>query len=348
MPLVIGVSFRKAGRIYAFDPGGLELREGDFVIAETEHGAEFGEVMIEPHEVAEEHLDAPLRPITRRATEDDLQKVEENRAKEREAFHVAQRKIERHGLPMKLIDVEYTLDGRRITFHFSAEGRVDFRKLVRDLAGHFRTRIELHQVGVRDEAKMIGGIGPCGRPLCCTTFLARFNPVTIKMAKEQGLALNPLKISGLCGRLMCCLNYENAFYREAKQDMPQLGALVMTERGEGRVIELRVPKGTCVAALAEGGLVEMPCAHGCSAQSAPAAEPEAPAPQREPADDAPHRRPPRRRSAPPQEPQAKEQADPPPQAEGEKKPTTGRPRRRRRRRPRKSSGGGQGSAQQGS
>jgi len=326
MPLVVGVSFRTAGRIHTFDPAGIELREGDYVIAETEHGLDFGQVMTELHEVPEEALDGPLHPLVRKATDADLRQQETNRAKEREAFHVAERKIEQHSLPMKLIDVEYTFDGRRITFHFSSEGRVDFRKLVRDLASHFRARIELHQVGVRDEAKMIGGIGPCGRPLCCSTFLLRFEPVTIKMAKEQGLSLNPLKISGLCGRLMCCLNYENEFYREAKRDMPRLGSTIATERGEGRVVELRVPKGTCVAALPEGGYVEVPCG-GCCGRMAQTAAPSQEAPS-EPEQRAP--------GAPDAHPA--DRTAPAPSAGAEERPQSNRSRPRRRRRPRRPPG----------
>ena len=289
MPLVVGVSFRTAGRIHTFDPAGIELREGDYVIAETEHGLDFGQVMTELHEVPEEALDGPLHPLVRKATDADLRQQETNRAKEREAFHVAERKIEQHSLPMKLIDVEYTFDGRRITFHFSSEGRVDFRKLVRDLASHFRARIELHQVGVRDEAKMIGGIGPCGR-------------------------------------LMCCLNYENEFYREAKRDMPRLGSTIATERGEGRVVELRVPKGTCVAALPEGGYVEVPCG-GCCGRMAQTAAPSQEAPS-EPEQRAP--------GAPDAHPA--DRTAPAPSAGAEERPQSNRSRPRRRRRPRRPPG----------
>lgn len=206
---VVGVRFKKAGKTYYFDPGDLELTQGSNVIVETARGVEFGEVVLPPREVPDEEVLAPLKPVIRAATPEDQEQVKENKAKEKEAFKICQAKIAAHGLPMKLVDVEYTFDRSKIIFYFTAEGRVDFRELVRDLAGVFRTRIELRQIGVRDEAKLLGGLGPCGRACCCSSFLGEFQPVSIRMAKEQNLSLNPTKISGLCGRLMCCLKFES-------------------------------------------------------------------------------------------------------------------------------------------
>ncbi len=211
---VVGVRFKRAGKIYYFDPAELELTLEDKVIVETARGVEFGEVVVKPKLVSEEEVVPPLKRVIRKATEVDEQQVEENRRKEKDAFHICLRKIHDHQLPMKLVDVEYTFDGSKIIFSFTAEGRVDFRELVKDLAAVFRTRIELRQIGVRDEAKMLGGVGSCGRILCCATFLGDFEPVSIRMAKDQRLSLNPTKISGICGRLMCCLKYENSSYDE--------------------------------------------------------------------------------------------------------------------------------------
>jgi cell fate regulator YaaT (PSP1 superfamily) len=207
---VVGVRFKKAGKIYYFDPGELELEAGQNVIVETARGVEFGEVALGVREVPEEEVVAPLKSVMREATAEDHNQVKENRAKQKEAFKICQDKIQKHNLPMKLVDVEYTFDRGKIIFYFTADGRVDFRELVRDLASVFRTRIELRQIGVRDEAKLLGGLGPCGRVCCCSSFLGEFQPVSIRMAKEQNLSLNPTKISGLCGRLMCCLKYEAA------------------------------------------------------------------------------------------------------------------------------------------
>jgi cell fate regulator YaaT (PSP1 superfamily) len=206
---VVGVRFKKAGKTYYFDPGDLELNRGDNVIVETARGVEFGEVVMSPREVPDEEVVSPLKPVMRVATDEDRQQVKVNKAKEKEAMKICLEKIASHGLPMKLVDVEYTFDNSKIIFYFTAEGRVDFRELVRDLASVFRTRIELRQIGVRDEAKLLGGLGPCGRPCCCSSFLGEFQPVSIRMAKEQNLSLNPSKISGLCGRLMCCLKFES-------------------------------------------------------------------------------------------------------------------------------------------
>lgn len=211
--LVVGVRFRKAGKIYFFKPGQLQLQKGDEVIVETVRGIEYGRVVIGPRWVPVEETVAPLREVIRKATPEDRIRVEQNRRDAEEAFAICQQKIAEHGLPMKLIDAEYTFDRGKILFYFTAEGRVDFRELVKDLAAVFKTRIELRQIGVRDEAKLVGGIGPCGRELCCCTFLCEFEPVSIKMAKWQNLSLNPTKISGLCGRLMCCLKFEEDSYR---------------------------------------------------------------------------------------------------------------------------------------
>lgn len=212
MVRVVGVRFRKAGKIYYFDPGDLALRRGMHVIVETSRGVEYGEVALPPRFVEEDEVVGELKPILRVATVEDDRRMEENRRRQEEAFRICLEKIAAHGLPMNLVDAEYTFDGSKLVFSFTAEGRVDFRQLVRDLAAVFRTRIELRQIGVRDEAKLLGGLGPCGRVLCCSSFLADFAPVSIRMAKDQNLSLNPTKISGLCGRLMCCLRYEQESY----------------------------------------------------------------------------------------------------------------------------------------
>lgn len=216
MQTVVGIRFKKAGKIYYFDPDGIELKKNDFAIVETSRGQEFGEVVIGPKLIEESEVVHPLKKVLRRADEEDCQKILENRQKEEEAFDTALQKIEEHNLEMKLVDVEYTFDRSKIIFYFTADGRVDFRELVKDLAAVFRTRIELRQIGVRDEAKMIGGLGPCGRMLCCNTFLGEFEPVSIRMAKDQNLSLNPTKISGICGRLMCCLRFESDAYDQLK------------------------------------------------------------------------------------------------------------------------------------
>lgn len=240
---VVGVRFKRAGKVYYFDPGELELAKGVQVIVETARGIEFGETSGPVKEVTEEELTTPLKKVIRVATDADAAQLVENQRREKEAFDVATRKIAEHNPEMDLVDVEYTFDGNKIIFYFTAEGRVDFRELVRDLAAVFRTRIELRQIGVRDEAKMLGGIGPCGRALCCTTFLGDFAPVSIKMAKEQNLSLNPTKISGLCGRLLCCLRYESEHYERAKAAFPTVGTPVSTKDGDGRVAAVNVIKG---------------------------------------------------------------------------------------------------------
>ena len=217
MVKVVGVRFKHAGKIYYFDPADIDLTVEDAVVVETARGVEYGEVVVPPKEVTEDDVVQPLKQVIRRATETDIQKMQENAEKEKTAYNIGLEKIEKHGLPMKLVDVEYTFDESKVIFYFTADGRVDFRDLVKDLASVFRTRIELRQIGVRDQAKMLGGLGPCGRSLCCATFLGDFEPVSIKMAKEQNLSLNPSKISGICGRLMCCLKFETEMYKAAKE-----------------------------------------------------------------------------------------------------------------------------------
>lgn len=237
---VIGVRFKKAGKIYYFDPGEFVIEKDDYVIVETARGVEYGKVVVPVKTVGENDVVLPLKQVVRVASERDQKQVEDNRQEAQRAFEMGTGKIEEHRLDMKLVDVEYTFDRNKVIFYFTAEGRVDFRNLVKDLASIFRTRIELRQIGVRDEAKMLGGIGPCGRMLCCSTFLGDFEPVSIKMAKDQNLSLNPSKISGLCGRLMCCLKYENDEYEQAKKEMPDVGSRVSTPDGEGRVVGMNI------------------------------------------------------------------------------------------------------------
>lgn len=220
---VVGVRFKKAGKIYYFDPDKKWINEGDNVIVETIRGIEYGQVVVGPKMVEEEDIIQPLKKVLRIATEEDIKCNQENKEKEKTAFDLCLKKIEDHGLEMKLVDIEYTFDNNKVIFYFTADGRIDFRELVKDLASIFRTRIELRQIGVRDEAKMIGGLGPCGRPMCCSSFLGEFYPVSIKMAKEQKLSLNPAKISGICSRLMCCLNYEHQVYEENIRELPDVG-----------------------------------------------------------------------------------------------------------------------------
>lgn len=242
MITVIGVRFKKAGKIYYFNPGDLDIKKGDFVVVETARGIEFGECVVGRKELKEGEIVAPLKNVIRKALEEDINANRINKEKEEEAFKVCLEKIKAHNLTMKLIDVEYTFDNNKVIFYFTADGRVDFRELVKDLASIFRTRIELRQIGVRDEAKMTGGLGPCGRSLCCSTFLGEFAPVSIKMAKEQNLSLNPTKISGICGRLMCCLNYEQETYEGIRKRLPKVGSIVDTCYGKGEVISNSVVK----------------------------------------------------------------------------------------------------------
>jgi len=243
MAEVIGVRFKDVGKIYYFDPDGKKLSLGDKVIVETVRGVECGTVSMANRSVPDNSIVKPLKKLIRTATEADLATLKKNAEHEKQAFAVCEQKIASHKLNMKLVDVEYTFDGSKILFYFTAEGRVDFRELVKDLASVFRTRIELRQIGVRDEAKMMGGIGVCGRPLCCSTFLGEFQPVSIKMAKEQGISLNPTKISGTCGRLMCCLKYEQDAYEDLLRTTPKLGAYVQTPDGKGTVTDLNLLTG---------------------------------------------------------------------------------------------------------
>ncbi|MDR0314340.1 MAG: stage 0 sporulation family protein [Oscillospiraceae bacterium] len=244
MAEVVGVRFKEVGKVYYFDPSGIECKKGETVIVETSRGIECGEIAMENKQVEEDQIVKPLKPIIRKTTPEDLKTVEENKVKEKEAFELCKQKVQKHGIDMKLIDVEYTVDGGKILFYFTADGRVDFRELVKDLAGVFRTRIELRQIGVRDESKMIGGLGICGRPFCCSTFLGEFQPVSINMAKEQGLSLNPVKISGTCGRLMCCLKYEQNAYAHLLKITPKNGAIVDTADGQGTVVDSNIITGT--------------------------------------------------------------------------------------------------------
>lgn len=245
MTKVIGVRFRTAGKIYFFSPGKLEIKTGDKVIVETARGVEFGSVVTGPKEVEDDKITQPLKSVIRLATEDDKKKEEKNKEKEKEAFKICLDKIHKHGLEMKLIDAEYTFDNNKVLFYFTADGRIDFRELVKDLASIFKTRIELRQVGVRDETKIMGGIGICGRPLCCHSYLSEFIPVSIKMAKEQNLSLNPTKISGVCGRLMCCLKNEEETYEVLNSRLPGLGDAVTTSDGlKGEVHSVNVLRQT--------------------------------------------------------------------------------------------------------
>ena len=244
MAQVIGVRFREVGKVYYFDPLDNKFEKGDHVIVETVRGMECGEVALENSEVSDEEIVKPLKSVVRRATDADLKIVEENRKKEQEAFDICLQKIADHGLDMmKLVNVEYAFDGKKILFYYTSDVRVDFRELVKDLARVFRTRIELRQIGVRDGSKMLGGLGMCGRPFCCSTFIGDFQPVSIKMAKEQGLSLNPVKISGTCGRLMCCLKYEQDNYEYLLKITPKQGALVDTPEGRGIVVEVNLLSG---------------------------------------------------------------------------------------------------------
>lgn len=252
---VVGVRFKKAGKIYYFDPGDFEIAKGENVIVETTRGVEFGKAVTEVKEVDKHDVVLPLKTVLRVATDKDSRQVEENRQDAGRAVDVCAKKIQEHKLDMKLVDVEYTFDRNKIIFYFTAEGRVDFRELVKDLASIFRTRIELRQIGVRDEAKMLGGIGPCGRMLCCSTFLGDFEPVSIKMAKDQNLSLNPAKISGVCGRLMCCLKYENDMYEDAKNELPDIGDAISLQTGKGKVVGINILSKLVQVELAQEGKV---------------------------------------------------------------------------------------------
>ena len=235
---IVGVRFKNAGKIYYFDPVDFEIEKNIDVVVETARGLEYGKIVVGPKEIEEEKLISPLKPIIRIATEEDKAIYRENKEKAKETFEICQQKIKEHGLTMFLIDCEYTFDRNKLIFYFTAEGRIDFRELVKDLASIFKTRIELRQIGVRDEAKSIGGLGTCGRKLCCSSWLGDFQPVSIKMAKDQSLSLNPTKISGICGRLFCCLKYEHDVYVEAIEKKPVVGSVVKVENQKGKVIEI--------------------------------------------------------------------------------------------------------------
>lgn len=241
MKNVIGVRFRTAGKVYYFDPLGIDFKRNDHVIVETARGVEYGTVVMPPTDVEDEKIIQPLKPVIRKATEEDAKTEEKNREKEKSAYKICLEKIHKHQLEMKLIDAEYTFDNNKVLFYFTADGRIDFRELVKDLAAVFKTRIELRQIGVRDETKILGGIGMCGRPLCCHSYLSDFVPVSIKMAKEQNLSLNPTKISGICGRLMCCLKNEEETYEELNRKLPNVGDNVTTDDGfKGEVASVNV------------------------------------------------------------------------------------------------------------
>lgn len=256
---VVGIRFRPAGRIYYYDPAGFQLKTGQWVIVESVKGIECGRVVIAPKQVeAAEISGEGLKPVQRVASEDDLRQMLAYKSKEKDALRRCAGRVEHHNLAMKLIEAEYTFDGSRLTFYFSAEERVDFRALVRDLASLFHTRIELRQIGARDHAKLLGGVGVCGKTLCCSSWLTEFNVVSIKMAKEQGLPLNTAKISGICGRLLCCLAYENDDYVAAKAEMPAIGEIVETLDGPGRVIGVNVPKEAVEVVIESGATITVP------------------------------------------------------------------------------------------
>ncbi len=240
----IGVRFKKVGKIYYFAPGELDIHCGDKVIVETVRGVECGEVVLADREMEESKLNSPLKTVIRLATKKDFETIEKNKKKEKEAFAICEEKIRKHGLKMDLVDIECTFDNNKLLFYFTAENRVDFRELVKDLASVFRTRIELRQIGVRDEAKMLGGLGICGQPFCCCRFMGEFQPVSVKMAKEQSLSLNPTKLSGTCGRLMCCLKFESEAYQDLLKTTPKTGAYVKTAEGKGVVTDVNLLTGT--------------------------------------------------------------------------------------------------------
>jgi cell fate regulator YaaT (PSP1 superfamily) len=258
MAEVVGVRFKQAGKIYYFDPGDLNLEVNDYVVVETARGLELGNVVVAPGQVLDSDIENPLKPVIRKAEPEDIERAKQFEEKEKEALEECARLVEKLKLNMKLLGAEYNLDGSRLTLHFSAAERVDFRELVRELAKRLKVRVEMRQTGPRDEAKMAGGCGRCGRPLCCMTFLSNFTPVSMRMAKDQGLPLNPMKISGVCGRLMCCLVYENEYYQEMKDRMPRAGQRVMTPLGEAKVVDINPLKVSVMVELETQAVVEFP------------------------------------------------------------------------------------------
>ena len=267
---IVGIRFRPAGRIYHFDPQGQTYATGQYVIVETVRGTEAGRVVIAPKKIPAKDLSDPLKPVLRLASEDELRTMLSFKAKEKDALVQCARHVEQHKLPMKLVESEYTFDGSRLTFYFTADERVDFRALVRDLASTFRTRIELRQIGARDQAKLQGGVGICGKTLCCSSWITDFGVVSIKMAKEQDLPLNPAKISGVCGRLLCCLAYENDTYIQARQTMPPIGSMLDTPSGPGKVVSINVPRSSVEVMLESGAIIQVPLAQqagGCGSCS---------------------------------------------------------------------------------
>lgn len=256
--IIVGIRFRPAGRIYYFDPQGASYTTGQYVIVETVRGVEAGRVVLASKKMAESDLSDPLKPVLHVASEDELRMMLSFKSKEKEALVQCAHHVGQHKLPMKLVEAEYTFDGSRLTFYFTADERVDFRALVRDLAATFRTRIELRQIGARDQAKLQGGVGPCGKTLCCSSWISDFGVVSIKMAKEQDLPLNPTKISGVCGRLLCCLSYENDNYIQAKREMPAIGTLLETPSGPGKVVSVSVPRSSVAVMLESGETIQMP------------------------------------------------------------------------------------------
>ncbi len=256
--IIVGIRFRPAGRIYYFDPQGQSFATGQYVIVETVRGIEAGRVVIAAKKLAESDLSDPLKPVLRLASEDELRMMLSFKSKEKEALVRCAERVKQHSLPMKLVESEYTFDGSRLTFYFTADERVDFRALVRDLAATFRTRIELRQIGARDQAKLQGGVGICGKTLCCSSWIKEFGIVSIKMAKEQDLPLNPSKISGVCGRLLCCLSYENDNYLQARPQMPQIGTMLSTPSGMGKVVAVNVPQNSVEVMLESGATIQIP------------------------------------------------------------------------------------------
>ncbi|MDP2913670.1 MAG: stage 0 sporulation family protein [Candidatus Omnitrophota bacterium] len=254
---VIQVRLREAGKITYYSPVGMKFRVGDYVIVEADRGIDYGQVLSEMEAMLDSDLEEPLKKVIRKSNPWDMMQIDKNKKKIKEVMQTCSKKIEARRLPMKLIDSEFSFDRSKIIFYFTADGRVDFRDLVKDLANVFKTRIELKQIGVRDEAKILGGLGPCGRALCCATYLKDFEPVTIKMAKEQNLSLNPTKISGLCGRLMCCLGYEHKTYKELMKGLPREGETLKTEKGTGKIVSVNAIKRSVTVELEDGSLVEV-------------------------------------------------------------------------------------------